>query len=91
MEVESQGEELGFPLEGDSNEVGKTFLQKQSVKRIEKENCVSQFPKINHKSSTNDTFLMTFRLYMDIHLRIKTIFNNQMGKNFLCNASIPYQ
>lgn len=30
MEVESQGEELGFPLEGDSNEVGKTFLQKQS-------------------------------------------------------------
>lgn len=51
VEVGSQGEALGFPQEGDSNEVEKTFLQSQSVKKTEEEICTSQLSNVNYKSS----------------------------------------
>lgn len=53
VEVGSQGEVLGFPSEGDSNEVGKTLFQSQSVKKTEKETCASQSPNMNYKSNVN--------------------------------------
>jgi len=51
VEVGSRGEALGFPWEGDSNEVEKTSFQSQSVK---KKTGTCQFPNIIYKRSAND-------------------------------------